>query len=840
MIAEVAGNEGALPDTRAGLFERACHVMLRERNPRHHGDSHVQRTGEELLLAGSGICAAQLLCGFTGVDDGPAMETQRGFVNIAEVSALPFSAVANDALKTRLFTTDGEHRFTHVHRAIAEYLGAWWLARCFEDGVPQKRIFALFRQGEGVPTSLRGLHAWLAHFNELLGRPCIEADPYAVLRYGDSETLSLEQARALLSALRKLSEDDPYFRSDDWGDHPVSGLTRVELRNEILAIIKVPDRHAQLRGLLLEAMVGTPLAKGLAPALESIAFDPKRHVHERSAAAEALHTANMHDDWEPVIHRLLGMSDPDSVRLAFEFLRRVGLFGVPGTTSIQTVQAYLGLSPEHNPKDEQRELRYVPESLYTDLDTGRLASWLDHLAATARPLMEEAHFEAEWYITRLVRRIAAEILEANPAIQPERIWTWIGWLDGRRGHNDDTNKRLVAIFRKFRDLRAALLEHVLLTPCSENTWMAGRGLLDMTLDLYPDGEDLAEMLRRLHSKPSDGRIDAGTWRDLLMLGRTADGLPPVLRDAAIKVADGDAELLSILDELSKRPAAEWEAKQTEREARHEIHRQAVYRFHRQILGKKSADIAAGDIQLLELPAAVYLDRSVALDLPYHFDSEVAPEERLRAFLGDALADRVLEGFVAVLGRDDLPSASRIADVHCENQHCVAEAPMICGVAETVRRGSPLDGIDPDTLAAAYMAWHRGPESDSSRPSSIASAMEAALFTSEADWETHFRTSIEPQLEPQSQSSQRSPPSDIRGPVFRVGWPLVDRMAAPLSCAKPRCPDRTAGLRAQDRSARRGARTDHRSQGSRPPGSRDRVTVAVGRLRRRPEKPPARA
>ena len=68
-----------------------------------------------------------------------------------------------------------------------------WLVRCFEDGVSQRRIFGLFRQGEGVPTSLRGLHAWLAHFSDVLATPCIDADPYAVLRYGDAETVDLSR-----------------------------------------------------------------------------------------------------------------------------------------------------------------------------------------------------------------------------------------------------------------------------------------------------------------------------------------------------------------------------------------------------------------------------------------------------------------------------------------------------------------------------------------------------------------------------------------------------------------------------------------------------------------------
>ena len=102
---------------------------------------------------------------------------------------------------------------------VAEYLGAKWLAACFDARPSERRIFSLFRPGDGVPTSLRGLHAWLMHFSPALADGCIAADPYAVLRYGDAETINLDQARVLLAALITLSEDDPYFAAEDWGRH---------------------------------------------------------------------------------------------------------------------------------------------------------------------------------------------------------------------------------------------------------------------------------------------------------------------------------------------------------------------------------------------------------------------------------------------------------------------------------------------------------------------------------------------------------------------------------------------------------------------------------------------
>ena len=746
MLGEVMETEGVLPETRADLFGHACRVMLGERNALHQGDTHARRPDEDLLHAAGALCAAQLLCGHIGVYDGPNVETPDGCLNLSDLAGLPFGEVTNDALRTRLFLAEGENRFVPIHRVIAEYLGANWLARCFEDEISEKRIFSLFRTGEGVPTSLRGLHAWLAHFNHVLARHCIEADPYAVLRYGDAETLTLEQAGTLLAALKDLSEDDPYFRSEDWGQHPVSGVMRWELREEILPIVEARDHRAQLRLLLLEAMVGTEFAAQSLPTLESIVFDQDRDVDERSTAAEALYTADARDDWNPVIVQLLEMSDPESERVAFEILDRDGLFGVSESTSFRTVLAYLGVSPMRTSEDQRFGFRYVPDRIFSGLDTERLASWLDGLVSSARPSMQNAHFEPGEDFARLVRRVAAQILETEIEIRPERVWAWLGWLDEHCSVDDDTDERLATVFRENTALRAALIEQVLLTPGDENVWMLGHRLSELRLGLDLDGQDLAGVLRAMRSKAGTNPIDIDAWRHLLMLGRTPDGLPVDLRDVAIECANGDVELLSIVDEMSESHAAVYEARKSEQGAKREARRQEAFHDHRRILADNPEQVSSGDVHVLSTAAAVYFGRTWALTREVRFDPELPPQERLRTFLGDVLAERVMGGFVASLHRSDLPSPSRIAKAHSDNKLYAGEAVMICGLAEMLRLGHSLEGIDPATRAAAYMSLRTGPDRDSTEAILISEALEESLFHSDGDWEAHFRTCIEPQLD----------------------------------------------------------------------------------------------
>ena len=289
-------------------------------------------------------------------------------------------------------------------------------------------------------------------------------------------------------------------------------------------------------------------------------------------------------------------------------------------------------------------------------------------------------------------------------------------------------------------LRAALLEHVLLTPCAQDTWMAAWRLDDTHLGLFPTHEDLATLLHALSVRSADGSMDEETWGQLVRLGRTPDGIGGVVRKTAIETANGNAALLAILDELSRTRESEWKARRAQRDSLAEARRQEFCRAQRALLAAQPHAVTAGDVQLLAVPAEVYLGRRHEM-----FDSSMAPEERLGELLGEPLVDQALAGFIAVLKRNDLPGAAAIADIHCRDGRFCAEEPMICGIAEMLRQGRPLDANDHTTLAAVYMAWQRAPESGIDGPLDVETALAVALFRDERDMETHFRTSIEPQL-----------------------------------------------------------------------------------------------
>ena len=724
MFAEAARGGGGVPETRAELLERACRAMAGQ----DRGSQVVRlvrRDEEELLLASGAICATMLLCDLAGVHDRVPEETPAGFLNVADIEDLPFGSAASEALATRLFRADGEGRFSYFHRVLAEYLGARWLARSVDEGLSDKRVHTLF--GRGVPTALRGMHAWLARLGPGLAERCIAADPYAVLRDGETGTLDLDRARALLAALKERSGEDPCFDTEDRGAHPAAGLMRSELKDDIVGILASPGPHAHLSACLAEAMSGTELSVEAGWTLEGLLFDSARAYGERAMAFRSLWLAGIWEG-EAAARRLLDMEDAVSARLACEAVVAACGEDVPTRPASPAGRVRLRLVAGGATAPRERPAGVSGDGLFGSLDGAGLATVLDGLASGVPAALGEADAWERSAFSDRMRRLAARVLEDDAAVAPERVWSWIGWTTEADGEGEAARERLAAVFRGQRAVRAGLLAHVLLTPRVGGARMGCRELEATGLGLGPDEEDLAGVLAVLDTRSAGGAAEPDLHEELLALCRSARAAADMAHELAPPI---------------EMPG--WTAEDGSRDAAARA-RFPDRRSLRRSLAGKADRIAAGDVRVLAAPAAIYLGRFGVLDGPALRDTSVAPQKRLREVLGDELSEQVLDGFVAVLGRDDLPGAEEIARIHCTGGQHEAEAPMICGIAVALGRGLPFNAVERATLDAAYMAWLRAPGSASDRRlDSIGSTLEAMVFTGIEAIERHFRASIEPQL-----------------------------------------------------------------------------------------------
>ena len=525
MYGEVARAGGGLPETRTELFAAACRALLGY-DRRRSVVQLVRREEDDLLLASGAICATLLLCDLLGAHDGLDAATPPGFLNVSDIGGLPFAGAAPDALRTRLFAAEGEGRFSYAHRAIAEYLGAMWLTRCVEEGHSDSRILALFDGRGGVPGcspvpgdssvpacspgagSSPGPGSPLcrrrcADFTpgsrvsarRLPGR-CIAADPYAVLRDRETETLDEDRARSLLAALKERSGEDPCFDTEDWDVHPAAGLMRRELRDDVMGVLEAPAGHAQLSATLVEAMAGTDLSTEAGRTLQGILLDREREYCKRAAAFKTLALAGVLGDEDGLVLRLLDMGDSVSARLACVMLADAAINVLPARMPAAAARRKLRLVSVDGQDPEARPGQAIRDGAFGDLDNARRMALVEFIAAGAPAMIAEAEEGERSALTDLARRLAARALEIDPAVAPQRVWRWIGWTNQADGEDERARERLAAVLRDERGLRAALLEHVLLTPQPNGIWMARRELEATGLGLEPDADDLAGLLKR--------------------------------------------------------------------------------------------------------------------------------------------------------------------------------------------------------------------------------------------------------------------------------------------------------------------------------------------------------
>ena len=268
LLARVVARGGRWPEGRRETFEAACREMAREHNDEHRLAAPSVFQGalldsRELVEAAGRLCTVQLIAGFEGYalrdgsagDDYPAVE-QCEYERPEQLRA---------ALSTKLFKSVGvgESLFNPVHRHIAEFLAARYLARLVGDGLPVSRVLALITGEDGiVVTKQRGVSAWLAAHCGKARNHIIERDLVGVALYGDIREFSDAEKRKLLATLhREVSRLDSAF-----GAAAAFGpLASPETVEEIREILIHPGRdvaHQQFVSFVLRVLAhGTPLPR---------------------------------------------------------------------------------------------------------------------------------------------------------------------------------------------------------------------------------------------------------------------------------------------------------------------------------------------------------------------------------------------------------------------------------------------------------------------------------------------------------------------------------------------------------------------------------------------------
>lgn len=743
LLGRVADSGKSRPATRAELFGHVCELIWREENDAGQ-NTQLAQIGQEQALSSAGACMAAMI--FGGVDAirlGGIAERQEGEVWIGDLENLPGGADARSVVASKLFKSVGVGRAAPIHRVIAEFLGARWLAAQATTSLSRRRLLAQSHGGGAVPSSLRGLHAWLAFHSPYLSARVIAADPFGLLRYGETAVLDAAQAAALLNALERLARADPYFRAQDWDARSAKGLAQASLAPRIDAILADAGSNFHLRTLLLEAIKDTPLALSLSAILEKLVLDDARYYGEREEALIAVFAHRSRPFWQTAAQALVDQASEDSARLAGRLIEMLG-YDVADDLLASTLLAEIGLQVSQFPRASERQpIRFRRfETLVSELTPSRSKTLLRGISSRVPPRATEDHDSrrdlSEILALLLLRALRGGTIELRDA---PSVWAWLGQINEQSSADRETLEQIRDAFDGRDELRHPIQRYGMRTALKSKTlWQADHHMHLRGIGLARNAEDVAYFLREVAAKRSRSRRARSDWSDLVSLGvRTGRDNREVLAAARTFPAFRLKERAAIrrATHPSKPPwKIRQEAEDAARRARDEAaHQQAIAEFTA-IVPK----IKAGDLDATCNPAKFYLGVLIAA----RTQEKMPPEERIVAVFNEQLAKEFAAGFEATLHKSDLPTLQQIADSHVQGKIWHVAYPLVAGLLRRHRIGQGFSGVSTDTLKKALLICmqQRGLSRDDDNDH-LRVALEQAAARQLADKRALLRSWIEP-------------------------------------------------------------------------------------------------
>lgn len=706
LVAEIAESDGEVEvSSRTDLFERACD-LLRIDPDRDHSALDGLSKDQSLDAAGAAM-AALLITGKDAISISAATSVISELLNAAELKSLPRSSHINAVLKSRLFKLENESRQTFVpyHRTIAEFLSARWLARVLNGkGASAVRMLQMITVENKIPASLRGLHAWLA-LDTKFAEHVIDTDPYGLIRYGDVSKLSPENTLALIESLKRLEDEDPYFRAGDWNNVPGGAFLYVDLYSPLKTLITDPATGYQLKTLIIEMIHNSPVAPLLRDELVGLLLDDEEIYRSRSDAADVLVSLNLgSEDWINLIHKLRAIRSVDSTRLAIELIPHAAIENVSVELIVDCVLAETGFIRGDASNDRQSigGLWHIRDKIPADTIPEVLDLILEGLDRYVEEDEDAGERWDKWYRLRSFgsRLVVRALHHQRP--QPIRLLNWLRMFGSERYSEREETEKIREVLEANAQLRRDIQAYILLEETSEKPTNLSRiGIRNVSLGLLLSNEDILFHLKAIQKKGIHSERSREAWRTLIGASRTQEGVPDDVHALAMEAVSIDPDLNEILDppphpndEKWRQQEAEWQRKRDKREAE----RQAENLKFREELNENRAALEAGELRWIAGAAKVYLC------LYSDVDAEQSPMERVDTWIGEALSRSAALGFEAALHREDIPTSAEIAKGYANSKYFHFIHPILAGLGERFRTGQGFEGVPIDVLKSGIFGF----------------------------------------------------------------------------------------------------------------------------------------
>jgi len=681
MLANSVKN-GQWPKTKKELYENATELLLSEHNKNHKRKALAGFTSSQLKDAAGAACAVLLIADVEGIS---LLKSSNN--SYAEIPYPNSKAVLAALTKQAFVTTDQDH-VNYSHRTIAEYLAAYWLVTSIGKGLPVSRVCSLLCVDNYPASELRGLYAWLV---QLLPDAdfLIANDPYGVLVLGDVSCLSLSSRKALLNALVKLAEKDPWFRAQDWTSEPLGALSTPDMANELKAILSKQPQRFHLRSVVLNAIQFGEQQPELKDDLLEIFCDNDAYYAERSNAFEGL-INTIPDGIALVVNATkerLHTSSED-LRLKEEVMVRIYDRNFNLDDVIQLVNDHIS-----HREIEDRIITGGLWSLSRSLPLDELPEILDRVTQLQLDKSEES--SEVWHF---IHEILERTLLSSENIDDGRLWLWLSTLKFSSRYGSYRNKDSI------KDWLAANQQHVI---ALFNIALQEQNDLTSIWRFWNDFQqwvrfefDIDQIINSAFSLIAE-KVYCNEKEQFifeLALSLTLTSTTNLERfNSLFNYGESHPELADVLARLCLSEVQNWRWKDINRKIEYKKKQQNTQQKNRSNFEQELGLIRTGQhLGWLAWLADVYFARFTDVE------RTLEPKKRLEQQLGEQNAGVALEVLQAVLNRNDLPTPLEIANSYSQNQYQRWWYSILAGMSECWSNQDDLTAYSEQVLKAALV------------------------------------------------------------------------------------------------------------------------------------------
>lgn len=755
LVSILLENNNKLPETKSGIYTEAMKFLVREDNDGHKSRKTLlsRLSDDDKLDAAGAICFVYLLHGYEGIS---SLNTNHEYLQLGQISDLADINTMDAILGSNVFEEihDEHGIFQPKHKTIAEYLAARWISKKIANQrdykVFARRIFPLFSLGGNIPTYLKGFNNWLPIFSQnILGPSSIQIDPFGFLTDGDCHEINDDLALHVIKEIKKLSKENPYFRSGGWKNLDASGLSRPIIIQELKDIIDNYQEEFHIHSFALEIASSDKLCENFAKKFKEIAFNINQSYHNRHIAIMGLYKANPSEFIKNnTIEEIQKFSDQDSTRLALSTIIEIGFekFDIETCAFAILAESHLTTETIKNANQSSRVIGslYLTKYQFPISKTIELLDNLSERLFTILPDYENAHenvqdgfHDISDLITHLISRL---IEEGGYKIDEDKLLNWISVCKFQYT-TAEKEREIISKFLQNNPSIKRNIQNKILSDESDGLSLNLKciKMSDLIPCLEPNDEELkAYTIEKLQSSGLDGKESI---IQLLNRIRPFNGkIEESFANEVINLCGRDNEVIDLV-------TAEYKYKPSDVEIRYrkiKVHRRQKkkrqWKKHRKEFQDNVSNLEAGEYNWLYNPARAYLGKCSDIN------NSLKPIERISNWIGNDLAESAMVGFENFITMGGLPTAMKASEKFANSIRLGFLLPAFVGVIERIRTGKGIDDIDLDLISSLEIAIEYQVVDHRKDFTKLRETLLSKLKENPETYEAHIRTKFEPHFD----------------------------------------------------------------------------------------------